>query len=172
MIDYPYYNPQPVSKGGFDGTQFNVPFIAPIKENMNTNLSKALLAAQKEIKNPTKEATNPFFKSKYANLNTVLEACKQALLDVGVYITQGSRLVENNMVEVYTTFTHGESGESRTDTVVMSLKDTGPQATGSVLSYGRRYSLMAALNLAAEDDDANVAQGVTGAAQLARPKGK
>jgi hypothetical protein len=141
---------------------------------MNTNLTKALLVALRNIENPTKNAKNPFLKNQYADIKAVLDTCKQELLDAGVVLFQGSRLAENGWVEIYTTFIHGESGEERTETVVFQPKDVGPQGSAGLLTYGRRYGLFAALGLAAvdDDDDGNVAAAVTGAATLARPKGK
>lgn len=149
-------------------------WLGPTTMNNKTNLTKALLEAMRNIENPTKNTKNPFLKNNYADIVAVLEACKKALLDAGVILIQGSRLRESNAVEVYTKFIHGESGETMEETVVMHVKEATPQGSAGLLTYGRRYGLFAALGLAAvdDDDDGNIASAVSGAAVLARPKGK
>jgi hypothetical protein len=141
--------------------------------NMKTNLTKALLNALKEIENPTKNTKNPFLKNNYADINAVLSSCKEILLNNGVMLIQGSRpsALNPQWIEVYTKLIHGESGETLEETVVMQPKENSPQGSAGLLTYGRRYSLFAALGLAAvdDDDDGNVASVVTGTAAFARP---
>ena len=140
---------------------------------MKTNLSKALLAALKEIENPTKNTKNPFLKNNYADINAVLSACKEILLNNGVMLIQGSRpsTINPQWIEVYTKLIHGESGETLEETVVMQPKENSPQGSAGLLTYGRRYSLFAALGLAAvdDDDDGNIASSTSGTAAFARP---
>jgi ERF superfamily len=175
MIDYPYYTPTTAPDFTVPlTTVFNTPIT--IGSSMNRNLSNALLLAVREIENPTKNTKNPFLKNNYADIVAVLEACKKELLKQGIVLIQGSRpsSINPQWVEVYTKLIHGESGESMEETVVMQPKEASPQGFAGLLTYGRRYSLFAALGLAAvdDDDDGNVATQVTGAATLARPKPK
>lgn len=154
-----------------------VPFLSGMKTiKTNSNLSKALLVALREIENPTKNTKNPFLKNNYADIVAVLDACKKELLNAGVILIQGSRpnALNPQWVDVYTRLIHGETGEEREETVVMQPKEPTPQGFAGLLTYGRRYSLFAALGLAAvdDDDDGNIATQVTGAATLARPKPK
>lgn len=115
-------------------------------------IAPALLAAQKEIGSATKEATNPFFKSKYADLGSVMEACKEALNKHGMTVLQPVGNSEQGTT-VETTLLH-ESGEFISDTMIVSAKQPNdPQAQGSAITYARRYSLQSMMFIPAEDDD-------------------
>lgn len=158
---------------------YNTPiktFGFPESMTNNKNLTAALLVAMREIENPTKNTKNPFLKNNYADIVAVLEACKKELLNAGVILIQGSRpnAINPQWIDVYTKLIHGETGEQMEETVVMQPKENTPQGSAGLLTYGRRYSLFAALGLAAvdDDDDGNLSTGVTGAATLARPKPK
>lgn len=118
-------------------------------------ISTALLSAQKTIGAAKKGSTNPFFHSNYADLGSVMEACKEALNDNGITCLQP---VEDMTVE--TVLLH-ESGEwiSGSTPIVLSKQD--PQALGSAISYARRYGLQSMLFIPAEDDDAEKAMNRT-----------
>lgn len=117
----------------------------------NINLMKALLKAQVEIKHAQKDAKNPYFKSDYATLNSVLEACKAILNKNGILISQscqGNKLT--------TSLIHAETGESISSSLdLINVKDM--QAMGSAITYARRYTLQALVCIGAEDDDGNAA---------------
>lgn len=117
------------------------------------NISVSLLKAQKLMGGATKGASNPYFKSKYADYGSVLEACKDLLNDNGVIILQPHTTNEGrNYVE--TTLVHAESGEwLSSSTEVICSKQNDPQAFGSALTYARRYGLQSLLSMPAEDDD-------------------
>ena len=113
------------------------------------NITTALLKAQKQIEGVDKNAKNPFFKSDYADLNSVIEAVQKPLNDNGIVLLQP---VMNEVVE--TTLFHAESGEYITgETKIINAKANDPQAQGSAITYARRYGLMSMLALRAEDDD-------------------
>lgn len=116
-------------------------------------IAPALLSAQKEIGSASKDAVNPFFKSKYADLGAVMEACKEALNKNGISVLQPvAHLAEITTVE--TILLH-ESGEFISDTMLVSAKQQNdPQAQGSAITYARRYSLQSMMFIPAEDDDA------------------
>lgn len=124
-------------------------------------IAPALLAAQKEIGSATKDVVNPFFKSKYADLGSVMEACKDALNKHGITVLQPvAHLSEATTVE--TILLH-ESGEFISDTMIVSVKQSNdPQAQGSAITYARRYSLQSMMFIPAEDDDGESATRNTG----------
>lgn len=116
-------------------------------------ISTALLKAQKLMGAATKGASNPFFRSKYADYGSVLEACKDHLNDNGVLILQPHYTGDKGTF-VVTKLVHAESGEwVSSETEVVVAKQSDPQAFGSALTYSRRYSLQSLLALPAEDDD-------------------
>jgi hypothetical protein len=120
-------------------------------ESMKT-IAASLLKAQKAIGYAKKGASNPYFHSKYADLGSVMEACKDALNENGIVILQP---VMGHFVE--TTLLH-ESGEWMTsETPIVCKEENNPQALGSAISYARRYGLQSMVFIPAEDDDGNSA---------------
>lgn len=114
-----------------------------------TNISAALLSAQKKIEAVKKGAVNPYFKSRYADLPSVMEACKKPLNDNGVVILQP---IMGDFVE--TRLIHADSGEWMSSrTRIVCKTDNDPQAYGSAITYARRYGLQSMIFLSAEDDD-------------------
>lgn len=114
-----------------------------------TNISAALLSAQKKIEAVKKGAVNPYFKSTYADLPSVMEACKKPLNDNGVVILQP---IIGDFVE--TRLIHADSGEWMSSrTRIVCKTDNDPQAYGSAITYARRYGLQSMVFLSAEDDD-------------------
>lgn len=120
------------------------------------NIATALVKAQKAFGPALKTSTNPHFKSRYADLSACVEAVIDALNNNGIYLLQKNYdCADGIMVE--TVFVH-ESGEMLECGIVhfpATKKD--PQGYASALTYGRRYSLMAACGIAPEDDDGNAA---------------
>ena len=103
-----------------------------------------------------KGKTNPAFKSKYANLEACLDAVDEACLTNGIALYQET-FEDSTGVTVETVFLH-ESGESlRCGKLHVPAAKQDPQGYGSALTYARRYSLLAACGIAAEDDDGNAA---------------
>jgi hypothetical protein len=117
---------------------------------------KAFFAAQQEIQNPSKNKINPHFKSKYADLEAVIETVKGTLHKHGLTITQEA-LQEDGGLSVVTTVTHVELGQSKAFSTFVPIEKTTPQAGMAAFTYGRRYALLAIFCLAAEDDDGNSA---------------
>jgi hypothetical protein len=110
-------------------------------------LAKALVGFQADMENVTKDATNPFFKSKYATLEAIITAAKPHLKKHGLAVIQfpdGDGL---------STMLLHESGEHLQATANLAIKDHTPQGQGSAITYMRRYALSAALGIATEDDD-------------------
>lgn len=116
------------------------------------NLIKALSLFQGEVQNPKNTANNPYFNSKYAPLQEVLNIVRPLLAKHGLAVTQ-SPSSDGKSVTITTVLMH-ESGEwIEFDPIVLNAEKTTPQGIGSAITYGRRYSLSAALGIASEDDD-------------------
>jgi len=123
-------------------------------------LAVALVKAQAAMGNAVKDSKNPFFKSSYADLNAVREACLPALNANGISVLQPTVQVEGKPF-VETVLLH-ESGEFISSlTEVICAKANDPQAHGSGVSYARRYGLQSLVNLGSADDDGESAMGRT-----------
>jgi len=120
------------------------------------SIHAAFVQAQKEFGPALKTATNPHFKSRYADLSACIEAVIDALNHNGIALMQ--KLHESDKgVAIETIFVH-ESGESMANGILhVPASKQDPQGYGSALTYARRYSLMAACGIAPEDDDGNAA---------------
>lgn len=117
-------------------------------------LGKALASAQAEMKNAKLNKVNPHFKSKYADLAEIRDTVTPALTKNGIAVVQGTDATDNGLV-VFTRLIHasGQWIESR-----FPIPYDKPQTMGSGITYGRRYTLSAVCNIAAdEDDDGNAA---------------
>ena len=120
-------------------------------------LALALSKAQGALRGALKDSANPFFKSRYADLASVWEACREALAANGLAVIQ-SPSAQTQVVTVETLLTHA-SGQWVQGSVSCVAKDDGPQAVGSAITYLRRYALQSFVGVAPEDDDAERAQG-------------
>jgi hypothetical protein len=119
-------------------------------------IATALLKAQSEMSNPKKGATNPFFKSKYADLNAIREAVIPTLNANGISVLQPIvHLDSKNFVKTILLHESGESIESVTEIIYNKLNDA--QAQGSGISYARRYALQSFVCVGADDDDGQTA---------------
>ena len=118
-------------------------------------LLKALSEAKKEITPITKDSTNPFFKSKYFDINQILESVEPILLKNGLVIMQP---VSDGKVS--TILFHVDSGES-IDSSIDLPNIADPQKLGMAITYYRRYTIQSLLALQAEDDDGNTASKET-----------
>jgi len=108
----------------------------------------ALLEVQKKIEAVEKKADNPFFHSKYADLNSLIDACKEILNTNNIVILQP---ISDQHVETILIHNSGEWLSSKTKIVCKS--DNNPQDQGSAITYARRYGLQSMLFMSAEDDD-------------------
>lgn len=120
-------------------------------------IAKAILDAQKEMGNATKDSSNPFFKSKYADLNSIREACMPLLNKHGVVVLQPTINIEGKNY-VKTMLIHADSGETiESLTEIIYSKQNDAQSQGSGITYARRYGLQSLVNIGADDDDGNKA---------------
>jgi hypothetical protein len=119
-------------------------------------LAGALAAAFGEIESATKSANNPHFKTKYADLTTVIEAIKPALIKHGLYFTQRPEPSEKG-VTIETVIGHASGEELSLGKLFVPANKQDAQGFGSALTYARRYALVTAFGVPVEDDDGNAA---------------
>jgi hypothetical protein len=124
-------------------------------------LFTAFIAAQREIKTALKDSKNPHFKSTYADLESVWDACRDALHKHGLGIMQLTDLDPSGVPVLVTRIVH-ESGQHVEGRYPLLCKDpNNPQACLAALTYARRGSLAAACGVVQSDDDGNTAAGHT-----------
>lgn len=119
-------------------------------------LFDALAKAQGEIRGALKDATNPHFKSRYADLASIVDAARP-LAKHGIATVQVPTS-ENGEIAVTTILGHS-SGEWISGRLSVKPLKLDPQGAGSVITYLRRYSLAAMAGIAPEDDDGEAAMG-------------
>jgi hypothetical protein len=123
------------------------------------DLAAALCKAQSEMSGAKKKAANPFFKSKYANLEEIINCAKDALSDNGLSISQ-SPFAEEGTAGVTTLLMH-DSGQWLEGQLLLKCAKVDPQGMGSAITYARRYAYQSILGIPSEDDDGNIASKPT-----------
>ena len=121
------------------------------KSKNKMTIYQKLLEFQKQVETVEKSKENPYYKSKYADVNDYLKAVKPILNKLGLVIIQpldGDKLI--------TQIIDTETGEKIESSVILPT-NPDPQKQGSIITYFRRYSIQSLLSLEAEDDDANSA---------------
>lgn len=120
-------------------------------------IAKALSACQADVKAAAEDKKNPHFRSQYSSLNSIWQACREALSKNGLSVSQLTSC-DGDMLMLNTLLMH-ESGQWLMSTMpIISAKAT-PQAMGSSITYMRRYCLAAIVGVASgEDDDGNEAE--------------
>jgi hypothetical protein len=127
------------------------------KSESIANLAKALCQAQTEMGGAVKDATNPFFKSSYADLTSVIKAIKEPFAKNGLSYSQFPVTSEGGGGVGVTTILMHSSGEWLESEFYLPLAKKDPQGGGSCVSYARRYSLQAMAGIPTADDDAEAA---------------
>jgi hypothetical protein len=122
------------------------------------NLAKALSIVQGKLTYAKKDSANPFFKSKYADLDSVWDACRDLLSANGLAVSQfpGTYSELDKSMSLVTILTH-ESGEWISQEMSVPMSKVDAQGAGSCISYMRRYSLAAVVGVVQADDDGNAA---------------
>lgn len=123
-----------------------------MKEN---NINQKLFNLQQEIGTISKDASNPFYKSKYFDINSLIKQLQPLFEKHRLLLLQP---IEEDCVYSKIICIDGTGG------VISALKlpeINDPQKLGSAITYYRRYTLASLLGLQAVDDDANIASGVT-----------
>lgn len=128
------------------------------KSNSLAELAKALRSVQGAIKPAVLNKTNPHFKSRYADLASVWDCCREPLQANGLSVVQSFE-ESSDGITITTTLLH-DSGEYLSGSLKLPLdRSGGVQGAGSAITYGRRYGLSAMLGIVAdEDDDGNAGQ--------------
>lgn len=117
-----------------------------------------LLAFQKEVKAIKKDQDNPFFKSKYADINGILAEVKPILSKHGLVVVQPLE-IQDGKNTLKTEILDGEKVIISAEVILPEGLDA--QKFGAAVTYYRRYALQSLLSLEAEDDDGNLATGKT-----------
>lgn len=127
-----------------------------MKQSESINeLATALSAAQAEMGGAVKDSANPFFKSKYADLTSVVKAIKEPFANHGLSYTQFP-CAADGCVGVTTRLMHS-SGQWLESEYMLPMVKNDPQAAGSAITYARRYALQAMAGIPTADDDAESA---------------
>ena len=147
-----------------------------------SNLAKALSIVQGKLTHAKKDSANPFFKSKYADLESVWDACRSLLAENGLAIIQFPGDIEFIQLEkangditiitkmsLTTVLTH-ESGEFISQQMSVPVTKADAQGAGSALTYMRRYALAAVVGVVQADDDGNAASNPTIKQAVVKPK--
>lgn len=114
------------------------------------NLSQALVKFQSQLKPVAKESENPFFKSSYANLSSILQAVLPILSANGLAVVQPMK-VQDGVTILITRLIH-ESGELIESEMILP-PHADPQKYGSLITYYKRYQIQALLGVNTEEDD-------------------
>ena len=121
----------------------------------NTAAIKALCKAQAAMPRAVKDSDNPFFKTKYADLSNVQDACLPALYENGFAVIY--RLGRDDAHGYVETILLHESGIEYSCPIPLIVDKQNMQGLGSAITYARRYGLMCLSGVAPEDDDGNKA---------------
>ena len=122
------------------------------------NLAKALSTVQGKLTHAKKDSANPFFKSKYADLESVWDACRDLLAANGLAVAQfpGTYSDLDKSMSLTTILTHS-SGEWISHEMSMPVTKADAHGCMAILSYMRRGSLSAVIGIVQADDDGNTA---------------
>jgi len=134
-------------------------------------LAGALCKAQEEMRGAHMNAKNPHYRSKFADLTSVINAIKPHLCKEGLSFLQTVGTTESGTPVVTTQLMHN-SGEWIRDSLGIKPLKAGPQAVGSAISYARRYSLAAFVGLPQLDDDAERASRREASEPRKKPQGQ
>ena len=102
-------------------------------------LAQALIKVQGQLQPALKDTNNPFTKSKYATLNSVMDSCRDALLSNGIWLCQYPVPAEPGYLGLVTKLTHAESGQWQASLAVVPLPKADPQGVGISICAGTRF---------------------------------
>jgi len=135
------------------------------------NLAKSLNIVQGKLTYAVKDSANPFFKSKYADLESVWDACRSLLAENGLSVMQFPGLYsELDKSMSLTTILSHNSGEWISKEMSVPVTKADAQGAGSALTYMRRYALAAVVGVVQADDDGNAASNPTIKQTVVKPK--
>jgi hypothetical protein len=123
-------------------------------------IAKALSNTQQEMRFAKKDSNNPFYKSRYADLASIWDVCREPLTKNGLSVTQlPLGMNSDGYIRLQTILMH-TSGQWIKSEIQMKPVDGKPQSYGSTLTYARRYALSAVVGVVQDDDDGNDGSGV------------
>ena len=131
--------------------------------NEINEIAKALSLAQSEMSGATKQSTNPFYKSNYSDLASVMQAISLPFSAHGLCFVQGAEANEQR-VSVTTRIIH-TSGQWLEATTELPPTKADAQGWGSAITYAKRYGLQALCGVPSVDDD-----GQEAVKRVAKPK--
>lgn len=121
------------------------------KSDNISEIAKAMCQAQPKLRVAIKDSANPFFKSKYADLQNVWEACKEAIHGSGLSVVQIPTHIDGEPA-LETVLLH-TSGQWVSGVYPLSPTKKDPQGVGAAITYARRYALAAVVGVVYDDDD-------------------
>jgi hypothetical protein len=135
------------------------------------NLTLALSIVQGKMSHAVKDSANPFFKSKYADLESVWDACRSLLAENGLAVMQfpGLYTDHDKSMSLTTVISH-KSGEYLSQEMSVPVTKADAQGAGSALTYMRRYALAAVVGVVQADDDGNAASNPQSKPAVVKPK--
>lgn len=137
-------------------------------ESIN-EIAAALAKAQGAIEGAVKGKENPHFRSKYADLGAVWDACREHLSKNGIAVVQPVGTLADGTRCTITRLVHSSGQWMQDDGMPLLLSKVDMQGLGSALTYSRRYGLMAMVGIAPEDDDGNAASAKSNGHQTVVP---
>lgn len=124
------------------------------------NIHQKLSEFQSIVGKLLKDKTNPFFKSKYADINTVLEMIREPFKKLGLSFIQTTQITDSGLPYLETVlYIVNDYKEHVVSDTLLVLAKQDMQGLGSAITYARRYALVSMLGLEQEDDDANRSVG-------------
>lgn len=135
------------------------------------NLAQCLSVVQGKLEYAKKDSANPFFKSKYADLESVWDACRDLLASNGLSVSQfpGTYSELDKSMSLTTILMHS-SGEWISQEMSVPVSKVDAQGAGSALTYMRRYALAAVVGVVQADDDGNAASNPQSKPAVVKPK--
>ena len=135
------------------------------------NLAQCLSVVQGKLEYAKKDSANPFFKSKYADLESVWDACRKLLADNGLAVAQfpGTYSDLDKSMSLTTILMH-DSGEWISQEMSVPVSKVDAQGAGSAITYMRRYALAAVVGVVQADDDGNAASNPQSKPAVVKPK--
>jgi hypothetical protein len=140
----------------------------PYESDSTVAISAALVACQGALRPALKDANNPVFKTRYADLASVMEAIREPMLENGLAIQHQQLPGEAGRLVLRTVLRH-KSGEFLASVAVVPLSKQDAQGMGSALTYARRYGVAAMLGVVQDDDDGNAASTPQAKPAAAKP---
>jgi len=127
-------------------------------------IALALSKAQFHFEGAIKDKANPFFKSKYSDINSVIEACKTALHENELAFSSRTELLDGKWVLIGSLL--HSSGEFLRTMIPILSGEKDMQSFGSSVTYSRRFALLSLCNISTEDDDGEASMDRISEAQI------